>query len=605
MIFVLLNTEALKLLKVDTVPAIVRIRFSVVCALLLVMAQSAFCEILPADRHIPWQGNVGVAGGIPNVTTIYKTLSSSGGDDTSQIQNAIDNCPANEVVLLGPGTFILSHSIYMTSNMVLRGSGPGTTIMQFNSGPLDACISFYGPYNPTADKTGVPIAVDCVKGQSTVTLSSMPSWVKVGAMYIIDQLDDPSFVMAGSTNIYEAGDDFRYAAVTTAYGHRGMAQTVRVTAIHGNTVTLEIPLYYGWQPAQQAMFWESIYDPPTQTTITRSGIENLTLHGNFTADQYMIKMQTADSCWVKNIESNTTPGYPHVYTVFCYRCEIRDSYFHDSNLSGPGEGYGIALYYNCSAMLVENNILKNLHVGMQTNYGTSGSVFGYNYAFGGEAASNAAPSISAHGSHSYMNLFEGNFCDNPMDADIVHGSSSHGVLFRNVIHGLRQTPEAQIPVALDYYNRFYSIVGNILGVVGIQTSYQQINGQPCNSESNWSIYAIGYVNSWGCNTTGKDGHTYYDTLTASDPIRTLNWDAVNQSVVVDPAIPDTSLPNSYYLSAKPGWFGSLAWPPFDPNHPSTAVATNIAAGYRYTNGSNPPSGAATPAPPTNLRLIGR
>jgi hypothetical protein len=487
--------------------------------------------------------------------------------------------------------------------MVLRGAGPGKTTLVFNNG-TNPCVYIYGPYNPTACQTGVPLAVSAVKGASTVTLSSMPSWVRVGGIYVIDQLDDPSFVLPGSPNIYESGVDFRYDFVTTAYGHRGMAQLVRVVAINGNTVTLEIPLYYGWQQGQTAMFWESIYDPPNQNPIVKAGIENLTLKGNFTADCYMIKMQMADSCWVKNIESNTTPGLPHVYTIYSYRCEIRDSYFHDSNLFGGGEGYGVAVYNNCSAILVENNILKNLHVGMQVNYGSSGCVFGYNYSLGGTAVSNNAPSISAHGTHSYMNLFEGNFCANTMEADIVHGSSSHGLLFRNVIQGTRSDPEDETPVELDYYNRDYSVIGNILGFAGLQTTYEQDNGASCNSSGPTQyIYKIGYVNPWGCNTTGNDRNTYFDTLLVNNVIQHLNYDVVNKTVVLDPNISDTTLPNSYYLSGKPTWFGSLAWPPFDPNNPSNAAATNIPAGYRYVNGVNSPSGAATPPPPTNLKVI--
>jgi hypothetical protein len=41
-------------------------------------------------------------------------------------------------------------------------------------------------------------------------------------------------------------------------------------------------------------------------------------------------------------------------------------------------------------------------------------------------------------------------------------------------------------------------------------------------------------------------------------------------------------PNSYYLSAKPGWFGTLSWPPFNPQSPNESFEA-IPAGYRYAN----------------------
>ncbi len=40
------------------------------------------------------------------------------------------------------------------------------------------------------------------------------------------------------------------------------------------------------------------------------------------------------------------------------------------------------------------------------------------------------------------------------------------------------------------------------------------------------------------------------------------------------------LSSSYYLTAKPAWFGDLTWPPFDPNDPTT-VANQIPAQVRF------------------------
>ena len=48
------------------------------------------------------------ASGIPNRTTIYKTLSPNGKDDTSAINAALSGCPAGQVVLLKAGVFRIS-----------------------------------------------------------------------------------------------------------------------------------------------------------------------------------------------------------------------------------------------------------------------------------------------------------------------------------------------------------------------------------------------------------------------------------------------------------------------------------------------------------------
>jgi hypothetical protein len=61
-----------------------------------------------------------------------------------------------------------------------------------------------------------------------------------------------------------------------------------------------------------------------------------------------------------------------------------------------------------------------------------------------------------------------------------------------------------------------------------------------------------------------------------------------------------TLPASLYLSAKPAWFGQLAWPPFDPTAPNLTYEA-IPAGYRYIRGVDP--GGSQPAAPVGLRII--
>src|SRR6266567_6396932 len=53
--------------------------------------------------------NVGVVGGIPNVTTIYTNLSPSGNalTDWTSIQISVLLCPSNQVVYLNAGTYYI------------------------------------------------------------------------------------------------------------------------------------------------------------------------------------------------------------------------------------------------------------------------------------------------------------------------------------------------------------------------------------------------------------------------------------------------------------------------------------------------------------------
>jgi hypothetical protein len=61
--------------------------------------------LLPLDRVTTWNPGLNTVGGIPSRTTIYTTLSPSGGDDTMAIQAAVDSCPPEQVVQLGPGDY--------------------------------------------------------------------------------------------------------------------------------------------------------------------------------------------------------------------------------------------------------------------------------------------------------------------------------------------------------------------------------------------------------------------------------------------------------------------------------------------------------------------
>jgi len=80
--------------------------------------------VISADRLTVWNPGLNAVGGIPSQTTIYKTLSPSGGDDTQAIQSALDSCPANQVVLLTAGNFNISgQGLQMTKSHVVLADG--------------------------------------------------------------------------------------------------------------------------------------------------------------------------------------------------------------------------------------------------------------------------------------------------------------------------------------------------------------------------------------------------------------------------------------------------------------------------------------------------
>src|SRR5215472_11721696 len=152
--------------------------------LLLLSTGPAVAGIIPANRTAPWQGNVGVPGGIPNRTTIYKNIVTdlradpTGITDCSAIiQSAIDNCPEGQVVYIPAGRFRVGTQLHWNndkSNRTLRGAGMGITILfsaNNNSMLLPGSSTWPDP------STWVSISSGATKGSNTITVADTTAFV--------------------------------------------------------------------------------------------------------------------------------------------------------------------------------------------------------------------------------------------------------------------------------------------------------------------------------------------------------------------------------------------------------------------------------------------
>src|SRR2546423_1913309 len=108
-------------------------RLQVVTLLIaLTSTRTAFAQsVIDPSRKIDWS-QAGVAGGIPNRTTICGTALNPGAT-AAQINSAIAACPSGQVVFLNAGTYNLSSGIIFNnkSNVTLRGAGADKTFLIF------------------------------------------------------------------------------------------------------------------------------------------------------------------------------------------------------------------------------------------------------------------------------------------------------------------------------------------------------------------------------------------------------------------------------------------------------------------------------------------
>ena len=563
-------------------------------------------DLGPVSRSIDWtrSGVLSSDGtrGIPEPQGDCGTVSPGTGDAQPALQAAVDGCRSG-VLSLAPGTYTLEHALTIDHPVVLRGAGTLSTLIVEASGSGANIIFSSVPGSGGLGGEPYPRhAVDWVagyqQGTSTITLADASGLV-VGEDIVLDQLNDTQVAAPGYTPIVnETGnegtngidgndgasrDGLSFETDGTHAAPRGLQQLVRVTAIDGNAVTVDPALYYPHLAslAPQAFYWDT-------PDLEYAGIEDLKIDAQYTDGA--VTFTFCRNCWARRLEVDHL-ARGGVWGLYTSHLEVRDSYFYLAEAAAP-TNYGVELD-NSSAALVENNIFDSLTASVLFGCSTSGTVVGYNYVV--NPAPESAwlfPGLSAHCAHSYMDLFEGNSAPD-MIFDVIHGSSSHLTAFRNRLSGFKPAVAYQgslwsnnnIPIVMQAWNRFHSVVGNVLGTDGVHTAYACAHSS-CDSSVTEAlpgggsggvgpIYVLGYF------TQDTTDLTSYDAIVPATLLRWGNYDYAGRATRFDPAEipPDTAVPTTHelqaslYLATAPAWFGTSLWPPIGPDVAGYATPT--------------------------------
>lgn len=556
-------------------------------------------DIVSSSRRVTWEGNAGIPGGIPDSSTMAVASTFSSSATRAQVQTALTSAASNTVVHLQAGTYNWSGNLDYTgigNGKVLKGDVDANGIPTTRIKVSNAIIYMRkGSFDEGALSVEANLTADGNKGDTTITLSSVPSWVTVGDLIAIDELDEPAITEDSGQ---EGGSDNYREAVGN--GARGLAQLLKVSAKNSTTITFTPALSETFKTAQTAQIFQPARDPSSAGALTRCGIENIIYEHTGTAatDNHMIKMELAKECWLKNVWGTNCVGGIYVYGIGTFNCEIRHCYFDNCKSLGGGQAYGVAFYHWCTGNLVEDNIFRKLHVSMQNNYGSCYNVFAYNFETDGQSTSGQNPSMSTHGNASHMVLFEGNWCMDKYLGDFTHGGGYAATVFRNRIVGKNPNQSGdQRPISNERYNRLFNCVGNVLGDKSFHThfieapsggGYTGLGGSVTSNCQDDAIFALGYWANISCDLTAQD------SFATMNPIFAVNYNVVtstNNGVVLGSS-QLSDLGNSYYVSSKPAIFQSLTWPPFGPDitaSTNTTSYTRIPAGYRYANGTEVPA----------------
>jgi hypothetical protein len=557
--------------------------------------------MLPVTRQIDWV-NTGIIGGIPTRTTISQTVDEAYGNDSTDarahIQAKINATLSGQVCFIPAGTYRINGALDIPSNITVRGAGRSSTILKA-VGSATGLIRF-GTGSPSVS-TYKTISSGATAGSSAIVVNNTTG-ISIGSLLVITETNDAAYPVSNDGAV---NDPATWVDGWNTNGTRARGQIVRVTNIAGTTLSISPALYTTYTNTP----WANYFTP----TVTRSGVESLTLYSTNSGTTANVVFNMASESWLYDVKSDFTE-LNHIDMRWCYRCELNKNHFFDG-FDHSGE-CNVALRYKTSASRVVNNIFDRQLVGIYVQWGASGNVIGHNYFTGGynNNASSGTRYLTndietSHGAHPQFNLVEGNILQK-FRADSYWGTSSDTVLLRNYVEGVRISTDpysvrgtpttsftlTQANFAVDLYEgqKNYSLIGNIIGNNGNWSSRGPIRKRTYPESSSYETpYAIriGFT---------ADAPSINPVLVS--PTATLidhgNWDSITDAISWDTTIIDHAIPESLYLTAKPEWFGTLTFPSFS----SESVPSNLAdltnpAKYRYLTGSEPP-GASDATPPS-------
>jgi len=585
--------------------------------------------IINSNRAIDWS-SAGVVGGIPDAswTQCGSTIAAYSGT-AATINAALSNCSGtSEYVLLGPGTFTLSTGIVFSNvnHVVLRGSGPKSTIVNFTagtgcvSGTAGICVQgstlsgdlpstqVVPPCGPASSGTNCANwTAGYSQGTTSITIDNVKN-LAVGQTLVLDQANDTT-PQSGvgwfscdtdtgtSTSCSLEGGSFGRVISGVGWNEE---QFVQVTSISGTgpyTVGISPGVYatnIGVRSKSPGAWW-------TGAQVQFTGIENMTLSYPTSATSG-IAYYNATNSWIQNVRSLGTESIRnHVWLFEANHITVQNNYFFHC---GPADDTYVIEYNMTSDNLVQNNITQ--HASQPVIAGASaGNVFAYNFStdqYTGIPTYMASDLNLGHGSGVYMNLYEGNQNLQAV-SDVVHGTNGLSTHFRNQYLGWYL--EAAIdhgnsnPVNLWTYSYQSNFVGNVLGKVGFHTKYIDDASAP-NGSPGTSIFVTGFCaseESTSCSGLSSDRNVLASTLLWG------NYDVVNGSAQWNctyaggqTGCPYTeTLPSSFFLSATPSWWvdgighATIPFPAIGPDvsggSDTTGHAYTIPAGLCYANSS--------------------
>ena len=476
---------------------------------------------LPAQ---PWKNTQWIDPG--GWTTINVTNQGLPANDTNidaavQLANIISSTSGNRRLYFPTGTYYFKTSPTIHNNDIwIDGDGSSNTIFDLGApGSTNVTINFSGSFHNGAP---IPVVGSLGSGDTAITLTNA-STLSVGEIIQLYAANAPL------TNAGLAFDDEIYS------------QNFKITAINGNTITLDITILLNYP---------EIYQPVVQPVraiqnIKVQHIQIVRINESTLQGVSSVAFYTAYNCYVSQMESAWSVT-DHIFFENSKDCVIESNYVHDCfepTTDGYGYGFGLSA---CTGCRISDNKSANLRHQIILQQGANYNVISYN--------SIEAPTdyndLAFHASYAYMNLLEGNmftegYADTSKDGwTTVEATTGPGnTWFRNYASG-------QVGCTESATTR-QSIIGNDVGTL----------------DTNGIDLYVGANNVSGTN----------EVWNAPWPGGAINWGVFNTNAV---------FPASLYLTNRPVFFNTnMLWPAFGPGVANWGVTNVIPARISIPTGS--------------------
>ncbi len=332
----------------------------------------------------------------------------SANQDIEQAIRSFEGKPG--IIILNEGKYLLTKTLNVPSNVLIKGMGPGKTIVYIQNGGTG-----HG-FNIAGGLTGKRYAIEPLnRGDRTIQIrDEVPQnlqWVR----WIRDDTDlcrdSWCRTMTGQFFFIERRKG------KTLELHDEVRDSTRAGAQH--TLAEVVPV--------ENVFFEGF----TVYRLDRTSGQFSNFHFNY-----------AINCRVSDIESYYT-NYAHVEMRNSAHIEVSGCYFTLSHGYGTGgRGYGTMVHLGSVNCLIKDNIFDVLRHSIILQAGANGNVIAFNYSlnprqtttiFGFEIENSLTGELVLHGNYPYANLFEGNRVSMAI-ADNTHGfSGPNNVFFKNHI----------------------------------------------------------------------------------------------------------------------------------------------------------------------------